>query len=132
MWRVGARTKPAQCSESPRVTSASSCTGLDRASAPTWNAILPGGGLALARDPELLHPAAQRTRMQVQQTRRAIRSLDDPGGPLQHGEDVAAFHFFECGCVIEYCALRRRLGRRSDSRRRLQQQRIDLQYGARR
>ena len=33
--------------------------------------------------------------MQVQQTRRAIRSLDDPGGPLQHGEDVAAFHFFE-------------------------------------
>src|SRR5207253_7238992 len=101
--RVGARRTPAHCSASPRVTSASSCTGLDRASARTWNAILPAG--RLARDPELLHPAAQRTRMQVEQTRRAIRSLDDPGGALQHGEDVAAFHFFECGRVIDDCAL---------------------------
>src|SRR5262245_52706671 len=51
--------------------------------------------VARAGDPELLHPAAQRVGMEIEDPRGARRPFDDAVRFLQHLEDVPPFGFVE-------------------------------------
>src|SRR5262249_22166958 len=67
-----------------------------------------------AADAELLHPAAERVRVQPEDLRRPARPLHDPVGLAQDGEDVFPLGGFERGGLCRSLIL---ASRRFDDRR---------------
>src|SRR6267142_5952861 len=51
--------------------------------------------MASALDPELPHPAAQRVRMELEESRGALRPLDDPSCPVEDPHDVISLDLFQ-------------------------------------
>ena len=53
------------------------------------------GAVARSLDAEFLYAVAKRVRMEVQNLRRTLWTINDPAGMLQRGEDVVSLHLIQ-------------------------------------